>query len=578
MWIGLLYGMICLASITSEASGNILGITPEQQAARNRIYRTRIVQCLMAAEYTKGGPWVLETLVHYIYVEFALQPDTEKDIWFILGIEVNVAIKMGYHRDPVHFPNLSPFEGEMRRRVWTLVMLGDIMVPTQLGMPRVISDWRCDTIEPRNLNDSDIDENMIELPPSRPENQHTTSLGLIARARLLNVLGTIADLATKAALPSPAEVQQADNMLQVARANMPPPLRFREIGASIADSPQVIMARLFISMLLNKGYNMLHRRFLFLESPSRKEDTYAYSRKRCLDSTLEMLTLLRDLEQEMRPGGVVETMQWRVLSLLNHQFLTAAMVLCAVLYHPAITYRRVDIVKALRDTRDLWLRSNSLALSKEAQKAADIIGTALAHVDRPAAPRKAPVAVMVAEPKANSPVDLQGPAAPAPHDTNMGMAPPAAIEDMYAEQPTATAGPSAAAFDYAQPIVQDSAATFEGECSMQQTMNTCFTDTLLANPMIAHALAEDYGQMYQQAQWYGYQDPMSTFQQQPQPLQQQYIGQFQQQFPDFTQQQQPQQLQQPQTYDPNAIYGAEVYEGGQQASNWWQPGHPGWSL
>lgn len=140
MWIGLLYSMICLAAITSEASGDMLGITKEEQAAQNKIYRKRIVQCLMAGEYTKGGSWVLETLIHYIYVEFALHPDTEKDIWFILGIEVNIAIKMGYHRDPVHFPNLSPFEGEMRRRVWATVMLGDIMVPTQLGMPRLISD------------------------------------------------------------------------------------------------------------------------------------------------------------------------------------------------------------------------------------------------------------------------------------------------------------------------------------------------------------------------------------------------------------------------------------------------------
>ena len=453
MWIGLLYSMICLAAITSEASGDILGNTKEQQAAQNRMYRKRIVQCLIAGEYTKGGPWVLETLIHYIYVEFALHPDTEKDIWYILGIEVNVAIKSGYHRDPVHFPNLSPFEGEMRRRVWATVMLGDIMVPTQLGMPRLISDWQCDTVEPRNLNDSDLDENMAELPPSRPENRHTTSLGIIARSRLLNVLGTIADLVTKASLPSPAEVTQVDDMLQAARAGIPLPLRFRDIGASIADSPQVIMARLFISVLLNKGYNMIHRRFLFVESPSQTEDLYAHSRRRCLDASLEMLTLLRDLEQEMRPGGVIEVMRWRVMSLLNHQFLTATMILCAVLYYPEMTYRREGIIRALRGTRDLWMRSNSLALSKEAQKASNIVGTALAHVDRPAAPA----------PAVSSPVDLGGPAAPAPHDTNMGMAPPATPAAMFVEQrPVADLG-AIATYDYAQPLAQDPAAAFQGK-------------------------------------------------------------------------------------------------------------------
>jgi len=91
-----------------------------------------------------------------------------------------------------------------------------------------------------------------------------------------------------------------------------------------------------------------------------------------------------------------------------------------------------------------------------------------------------------------------------------------------------------------------------------------------ADPMVASALAENYGQWYQQDPWYGYQDPTYAFQQQPQQPQQQFPEQFQQPF---------QQAQQPQAYDPNAAYGAEAYQGGgQQASNWWLSGDPRWSI
>lgn len=321
---------------------------------------------------------------------------------------------------------------------------------------------------------------MAELPPSRPENRHTTSLGIIARSRLLNALGTIANLATRATLPSPAEIEQVDGMLHAARVSIPLPLKFREIGASIADSPQVIMARLFLSMLLNKGYNMIHRRFLFVDSPSQTEDLYAHSRRRCLDASLEMLTLLRDLEQEMRPSGVLESMRWRVMSLLNHQFLTATMILCAVLYHPEVTYRREGIVRALRSTRDLWMRSNSLALSKDAQKAADIVGTALAHNDRPAPPAPAPAVSPPAVPS--------GPAAPAPHDTNMGMSipTPAAPESAFLNQPPAViAGGAAATYDdYGQPLDPNTAAAFQGIRSLSPKPQQCMdADTLQRIPL-----------------------------------------------------------------------------------------------
>lgn len=189
--------MICLALIASEASSSTNGGEMEQQRRQIELYREKTVQCLLVGEYTKSGPYVLETVVHYIYVEMSFRADSSKDVWYLLALEISLANRMGYHRDPSHFSDISPLQGEMRRRLWVTVLLGDILISSQMGMPRMIADWQCDTAEPQNLYDPDFDldnQDDTDLPPARPVTEHTTALGVITRSRILAALGTISDL------------------------------------------------------------------------------------------------------------------------------------------------------------------------------------------------------------------------------------------------------------------------------------------------------------------------------------------------------------------------------------------------
>ena len=151
IWLGLLLAMICLAVITLETSETSFGNGAEQVSFQVDLYREKVTQCLVLGEYTKSGPYVLEAIVHYVYIEFLLRPDAGNDLWFLLALEVNTAKRMGYHREPSHFPGLTPLQGEMRRRLWATVLQGDILISSQMGMPRMVSESQCDTAEPRNL-------------------------------------------------------------------------------------------------------------------------------------------------------------------------------------------------------------------------------------------------------------------------------------------------------------------------------------------------------------------------------------------------------------------------------------------
>ncbi|PYH53994.1 putative transcription factor [Aspergillus niger CBS 101883] len=357
----------------------------EHKTLQLELYRKKVAQCLVMGEYTKPGPYVLETLVHYVYIEFGINPDADRNIWFLLGLEVNLAMRMGYHRDPSHFPNLTPLQGEMRRRLWTTVLTSDTLLSSQMGMPRMISDWKWDTAEPRNLFDTDLSQSLTALPPSRPETEHTTTLELIARRRILIAIGTISNLADAVKPASYAEVMQADKKLHDAVSTIPPPLRFKSLQASMTDSPQVIMSRLFLEHLLYKGQIMLHRRFLNLETISSREsnpegDRFTYSRTACIDASLGALRIQHILDEETCRGGQLHDMHWRITSSMTHLFLTATMILCSLVHRGKPLERIEEVLAALRTARTIWMRRGSTATSREAARAAEVVSLTLARV------------------------------------------------------------------------------------------------------------------------------------------------------------------------------------------------------
>ncbi len=368
--------MICLALQASDASDTAHG-DPEHRTLQVEIYREKTVQCLLLGEYTRSGLYVLETVIHYAYIEIGMRGrDADKDLWFLFALEVNLAMRMGYHRDPSHFPDISPLQSEMRRRLWATVLQGDILVSSQMGMPRMICDWKYDTAEPQNLNDSDLSEEMAELPSPRPETEVTSALGIIARRRMFIALGAVSDVTAAIQPCTYAEIMRVDGILNDAAANIPPPLQPKPMASSMTDAPEVIMARLFLSHLFHKGKIMLHRRFLYLASTSSTEDVFAYSRKACLDAALGALHIQDILDEETCPGGQLHMMRWRVSPIMNHTFLTATMVLCSALSRGQTLQREDEILSALRRTRTVWMRAS--ASPREARKAAETVSIVLA--------------------------------------------------------------------------------------------------------------------------------------------------------------------------------------------------------
>jgi hypothetical protein len=375
-WLAQLYGLITISSMAylwSEQRSPETGRTPSEAI---RTYRTCCAQCLVLSNYSQPGPHTIETFILFFESEFLLSNDEKVNCFLLVGSIVRLALRTGLHRDPSKMGGtFTPFQAEIRRRVWHVLLQIDLLAGFHLGLPSMIQAVESDTETPRNLKDEDIYEDIPELPLGRPESDPTPILYLIVKARICEVFGKIAVQANRLALPSYDEVLKADEQLNEAFAKVPPYLRCIPLKLAVTDSSEVIMQRFNISLLYNKSLCVLHRKHLIKQ---REHHEYAYSRKVGLDASMEILACQSAIFESIQLGGPLAHDQWYIASLPMHDFLLAATIVsilvmqmienAAASHHfgpPGRT--RQDLIAALQKSYGIWKKTQNL--SQDSKKA-----------------------------------------------------------------------------------------------------------------------------------------------------------------------------------------------------------------
>ncbi|KAJ4328994.1 hypothetical protein N0V84_000566 [Fusarium piperis] len=385
MWIGFLYSMMCLSAHFSSAS-----MVTEPDVENTQIHTARplyidqVVQCLSLADYSRGGPYVIETLLHYFTIEHVRRPDTEVDTWLVLGVILRLALRMGYHRDPAQFPKLSPTECEIRRRVWATLYISDTMVSMQIGVPKMIQEGQWDTRDPLNLSDEDFNENTVELPAPRGDDQQTPIFFVIARYKMAKVMGVMVDI-INATHYDPVKAAGAAELLKATYDSLPPILKLGSGGPT--DHHRTIMHRYVLAIQLHQAEMLVHLRCM--TTPPQEDDFTRpdSSLNILLNAALKLLEYGGLLRQEAQPGGPLWSVRWKFSSTLTYEFLLATVVLSKALFstlgpHPLVqagTDMEVRILSTLRQTNELWLRSKHR--SNEARQAADLLASLFHALD-----------------------------------------------------------------------------------------------------------------------------------------------------------------------------------------------------
>ena len=383
IWLALLYSIFCLALQSYGRDGdepvNFQGISAEV----SDVYRKRAAQCILIAGLSTTSTYSLETLMLYVISEYSRFPDGNAGIWMVMGLLVRKAMHIGLHRDPRWFPGMSPFESEIRRRLWISISQMDLLLSFQLGLPSMIRLPESDVEIPRNLHEEELYEEMNETPPSRPPNEPTLISYIIAKQHLFQVFAQVVDYLNCTTGYSYRRVIELNKALLDAKAQIPPYLQTQRFEKR--DPSQLLLQRLQLQMFYDKTVCVLNRRFLIQPGSCL---VHRMAQKNCIQSALSLISI----QARMQDEGI----KWYHFSLTNHDFILAAVIISLILYIlsevrgikgsnfdsiEAFDYDEKQLLQALTTTKEIW--SGVVVGSADAFKALRMIDFMLEKIETP---------------------------------------------------------------------------------------------------------------------------------------------------------------------------------------------------
>ena len=346
------------------------------------LYRLRTAQCLAISNVTKPVKYMIETMLVYSMMEYADESDDDIGTWLLSGYVLRLALQQGYHRDPSQHPNISVFDGEMRRRIWSCVTQHELLFSVKIGLPKGIRYSECDSTPPRNLNEDELFEEMTELPPSRPDSEPTDLSYFVVKHRIMRAYGRVIEF-LHVLEPQPyEEVLRLDAFLRETSEGVPTHLRLYPFDETQDVPPHRIMERCKIHAFSHKAVCLLHRKY-WNESPPKNSQLNNYSRERCVGSSIALLNQQVAMHQACRPGGILSSMKWYQFAIMNHDFLLAAVIICldlmminqvkdSPLATAPETQRKIDSIKM---SKSIW--AEVVHCCRDAKRAVTILTNAI---------------------------------------------------------------------------------------------------------------------------------------------------------------------------------------------------------
>ncbi|KAH6718329.1 fungal-specific transcription factor domain-containing protein [Leptodontidium sp. MPI-SDFR-AT-0119] len=151
------------ASLNHKSLVNILG--NDKTTALNQ-FKRGLEQSLATSKFL-DTPNLVTLQAITLYIRCLRVFIRGRSLWSLNGLVVRCAQSIGLHRDGKNF-NLSPFECEIRRRLWWYIVANDSRVGEDLGLMILNFDGATDVELPLNVNDNQLEPNMKDLPPAEP--------------------------------------------------------------------------------------------------------------------------------------------------------------------------------------------------------------------------------------------------------------------------------------------------------------------------------------------------------------------------------------------------------------------------
>lgn len=138
---------------------NDLGVEKDQLLKQ---YRFATEQALARAGFLNTNE-IVTVQAFVLFLVCVRRYDDTRFVWSLTALAFRIAQSLGLHRDGAKF-GLSPFDTEMRRRLWWQVCILDVRAAEDYGSEPSIIDQLFDTEFPLNIDDCDLDPDATDAP------------------------------------------------------------------------------------------------------------------------------------------------------------------------------------------------------------------------------------------------------------------------------------------------------------------------------------------------------------------------------------------------------------------------------
>jgi hypothetical protein len=204
--------------------------------------------------------------------------------WVASGDLVRLALASGMHRDPALLltGKISPFEKEMKKRLWVTIVELELQSSLESGLQSSLAALYWDTPAPLNLPDDAFSADTHELPASRPLEHFTSSSYLsVSRGSMPFRLHLMQLLNDPSQRLNYEEVLQYDTVIHTWLSAIP---KWTEARAALPTTLLELQLRQFL-LILHNPYASL--------APT--NDKYIYSLTACVNVAGNIISTHTDL-------------------------------------------------------------------------------------------------------------------------------------------------------------------------------------------------------------------------------------------------------------------------------------------
>jgi hypothetical protein len=219
---------------------------------------------------------------------------------------VSIALSMGLHRDGALF-NLDPFVSEMRRRVWSILVILDGLNAASYGRPMMIADSQFDTKPLAQMNDNDFKPG-CKIPPPPKNGELTDTTYATCKYQLAMLIRRIISSLFGLKMPSYEVIMKIDSEVRNCYESFPQKLKWVK---GLRDGDKTLsVQRIGLKVIRSHALVILHRPFLHR---SFQNPRYVPSREKCVEAAHEVLELFH----EYRDNIEYVEYSWYTLGMLH---------------------------------------------------------------------------------------------------------------------------------------------------------------------------------------------------------------------------------------------------------------------